>query len=164
MFVLLLSIISGGVIGNCFQMKRKRNLEIKKILYIKSQAAQAIPPLGTVLGNSGVNTVKFCEEFNKFTIGLPTYIVVKVIININENRTFSFTVDGFSIPFALKILKFKKNSIVFKNHMIFKDHMCIRLSDILNLCMYKFPYKPLQESFFILYGIIRSMKLIIVYN
>jgi len=39
---------------------------IKKC-YLMSHNAEPIPPLGTILGNLGVNTMKFCEEFNFFT-------------------------------------------------------------------------------------------------
>lgn len=62
---------------------------IKKC-FLMSNKAEAVPPLGTILGNIGVNTIKFCEEFNTFTKDLPNYILVKVIIHILYNRSFKF--------------------------------------------------------------------------
>ncbi len=43
-------------------MKAKRDSNITKIVYIQSQSAEAAPPLGTILGNVGVNSEKFCTE------------------------------------------------------------------------------------------------------
>ncbi len=40
--------------------------------------------------------------------------------------------------------------------------MCIGLKNILTLCLSKFPDKKLEESFNILYGIVKSMNLLIV--
>jgi ribosomal protein L11 len=31
-------------------------------LFVRSQMADAVPPLGTVLGNLGINAVKFCKD------------------------------------------------------------------------------------------------------
>jgi ribosomal protein L11 len=82
-------------------------LHIKKC-FLVSKSAEPIPPLGTILGNLGVNTVKFCEEFNIFTKNLPTYFLVKVIIYILDNRSFKFKVFFPSTSFILNILKFEK--------------------------------------------------------
>lgn len=40
------------------------DLEIKNVItiYILAQKAENTPPLGTVLGNLGVNAIKFCTE------------------------------------------------------------------------------------------------------
>lgn len=37
---------------------KKKNL----IIYIYAQTAESGPPLGTILGNLGINTVKFCKD------------------------------------------------------------------------------------------------------
>lgn len=89
-------------------MKVIKDTSLIKIIYIKSQSAEAAPPLGTILGNIGVNTVKFCEEFNKYTNKLPIFLVIKVKININDNKTFTFNLVSLSITYLLKLLKFKK--------------------------------------------------------
>ena len=38
------------------------NVIIKLTLYIRANNAESGPPLGTTLGNIGVNTIKFCKE------------------------------------------------------------------------------------------------------
>ncbi len=144
-------------------MKIKRDTDLIKIIYIQVQNAEPTPPLGTILGNIGVNTVKFCDEFNKFSIKLPSFLVVKVKININENKTFHFNIVSLSITYLLKLLKFK-NIIQIRVHdrMHEKEIMCIKLKDIIILSLFKFPEKSLKESFNILFGITKSMNLKII--
>ncbi len=69
-------------------------MEVKNkiLIYIRSQSAEATPPLGTVIGNFGVSTVNFCKEFNAFTIDLPNYYILAVEILIYTNRTFTFSI------------------------------------------------------------------------
>jgi len=78
---------------------------INLILYIKAGQAESGPPLGTILGNIGVQTVKFCKEFNEFTKDLPTYFLLKVQIIIPENKNFTFSVEMPSIGFIIHLLK-----------------------------------------------------------
>ena len=68
--------------------KRASSLNLIKIVYIMSHSAEASPPLGTILGNIGVNTVKFCTEFNKLTINIPSYLLLKVKINLEALKIF----------------------------------------------------------------------------
>jgi ribosomal protein L11 len=62
-------------------------------LYIQSQGADAAPPLGTVLGNLGVNTVNFCKDFNSFTADLPPYFTLAVEVTVLGNRSYKFSVN-----------------------------------------------------------------------
>jgi ribosomal protein L11 len=64
----------------------------KKQIYITSQKADSAPPLGTILGNIGVNTANFCIQFNSYTKNLPTYFKLAVFINIFDNRNFEFSI------------------------------------------------------------------------
>jgi len=135
-----------------------KEVVISKIVYIRSQNAEAAPPLGTVLGNIGVNTVKFCDEFNKLTINLPSYMIVNVKIDINENKTFKFKIQSLSLTFLLNLLKFK--SIVTKVSV--KEFMCLKLTDVVILALFKFPKKSLKESLRIILGVIKSMNILVV--
>lgn len=140
-----------------------KDLDLCKIVYIQSQSAEAAPPLGTILGNIGVNTIKFCDEFNKFTVKLPSYLIVKVKIIINDNKSFSFSIVSLNINYILNLLKFK-NIIKVRVHdrIHDKEIMCIKLKNILILSLFKFPGKNIEESFNIFYGITKSMGLLIV--
>lgn len=53
--------------------------EVKQVItiMIRAKSAESGPPLGTVLGNIGVNAIKFAKEFNDFTENLPNCLKVK---------------------------------------------------------------------------------------
>lgn len=140
-----------------------KNIGLRKIVYIQSQSAEAAPPLGTILGNVGVNTIKFCDEFNKFTKLLPSYFIIKVLININDNKSFTFSIISISITYILKLLRFKTSiKLRQNNNFILQEIFCIKLKDILILSLFKFPNKSLLESFSIIFGITKSMNLHII--
>lgn len=91
-------------------------IEVKNIifLFIRAQKADAGPPLGTVLGNLGVNAIKFCKEFNDFTKDLPDYFLLKVKISILEDRSYNFIIflpsTGYLIMFVKIQGSFIKNN------------------------------------------------------
>lgn len=53
--------------------------------YLKANTATVSPPLSSVLGNFGLNTMKFCKEFNSLTEKLFSYILLKVYVKIDLN-------------------------------------------------------------------------------
>ncbi len=89
-------------------MLNNDDIKYKKSIFIRSQSADAAPPLGTVLGNIGVNTINFCTAFNLYTKQLPTYFLLNVNIIIFDNRTFIFSVKLPPLGFILNLLKFEK--------------------------------------------------------
>jgi ribosomal protein L11 len=134
-------------------MKKK----IKLILYIRANGADTGPPLGTVLGNIGVSTVKFCKEFNEFTGDLSNYFVLKTKINIEEDRNFNYTVESPSIGSILSLLK-KEENIKTKDGL-FKLEYYIFLEDIIKLAKFKFPYLDLKRSIKIIKGSLHSSNI-----
>jgi ribosomal protein L11 len=109
-----------------------------------SQKAEPVPPLGTILGNIGVNTIKFCEEFNNFTKNLSQYFLLKVVIIIFENKTFKFNISKSPITHLINLLKFeKKIKIKIKNLLQEKIINCITLKNVIQLALYIFPNKDL---------------------
>jgi len=124
-------------------------LDIKHIkkCFLMSQKAEPVPPLGTILGNIGVNTIKFCEEFNIFTKNLPVYFLLKVTIYIFDNRTFKFNIQGPSTGFILNLLKFeKKIKVKVHNRIHDKILICINLKDLVQLALFKFSNVDLHKS------------------
>ena len=67
-------------------------MEIKNKLniYILAQQADAGPPLGTILGNLGVNSTNFCKEFNSYTQDLPNFLILSVTIHVFNNKSYKF--------------------------------------------------------------------------
>jgi len=67
----------------------------KKILgYIKLQvpagAATPSPPIGTALGQRGVNIMGFCKEFNARTEGTPKGTPLPTVITVYQDKSFTF--------------------------------------------------------------------------
>ncbi len=78
----------------------------KKLSYIKIQVlsgmANPSPPVGPVLGQRGLNIMKFCNDFNKKTSNLEKGIPIPVIIRVFNDRTFDFIIKNPPISFLLK--------------------------------------------------------------
>jgi len=104
-------------------------------LFIKSQSAESGPPLGTILGNLGVNTVKFCKDFNEFTKELPNYFKLYVNIVIQENKSLTYTVSPPSIGYLLFLLK-KSKDIKLNNGTIEQKYY-ITIEDLFKLAKFK---------------------------
>lgn len=68
-------------------MAKKLVTQIK--LQIVGGAANPAPPIGPALGQHGVNIQAFCKEFNDKTQDKKGEIV-PVVINVYEDRSFSF--------------------------------------------------------------------------
>ena len=68
-------------------MAKKLITQIK--LQIVGGAANPAPPVGPALGQHGLNIQDFCKKFNDATSNKKGE-VVPVVINVYEDRTFSF--------------------------------------------------------------------------
>lgn len=132
----------------------------KLTLYIRAQSAEAVPPLGTVLGNLGVNSIKFCKEFNEFTQDLPSYITLGVSVTVMENRSYSFQIiSGPSIGQLIALLRYEAR-ILERNQFILRN--CISLRSVIQLALYRFPHLPLKISLPILVATMNSSSLVII--
>lgn len=128
-------------------------------LYIRAGKAITGPPLGTILGNIGVATVKFVKEFNEFTNALPDYFLLGVRIVVSENKSFTFTVKMPSVGFILSLLK--KEEIIKDIHGITTTTHYILLEDFIKLCKFKFPAYDLKKAAKMLHGTLLSSRIII---
>ena len=68
--------------------KKKKVLAMVK-LQIKAGAATPAPPVGTALGQHGVNIMDFCKQYNDATQQFAGQ-VIPVELTIYEDRSFSF--------------------------------------------------------------------------
>ena len=124
-----------------------KDIKYIKKCYLMSQKAEAVPPLGTILGNIGVNTMKFCDEFNLYTKELPNYFSLKVTILIFENKTFKFFIEKPSTSFLMNLLKFeKKIKIIVKNRLNEKSFNCIKLKDLIQIARFKYPNLDIAKT------------------
>src|ERR1043166_2594143 len=69
----------------------RRRRKVSAVVKLKIRAGQATPapPVGTALGQHGVNIMEFCRQYNEAT---QQYMgqVIPVELTIYEDRTFSF--------------------------------------------------------------------------
>lgn len=139
-------------------------LDVKHIKksYLMSQKAEPVPPLGTILGNLGVNTLKFCDEFNIFTKNLPLYFLLKVTLHIYDNRLFKFLVERPSTGFLLNLLKFERTiKIRVHNRLHDKILICIYLKDLIQIALFKLPHLDIDKALNIIWGSAKSLGLTI---
>lgn len=134
---------------------------IKKV-YIQAGGAEPAPPLGTILGNLGVNTNTFCTSFNTYTQKLPSYFKLKAIIYIFDNRSTSFKVLLPSTGYILNLLKYEKQlEINNKTRNIKVTVYFIDLFEVIKIALFKFPYLHLRKSISIIAGSLKSMNVLI---
>ena len=82
------------------QRRRKKITAIVK-LQIRAGQATPAPPVGTALGQHGVNIMEFCRQYNEATQAQMGQ-VIPVEITIYEDRTFSFVTKQ---PPAAELIK-----------------------------------------------------------
>ncbi len=116
-----------------------------KQLYIRAGAADPAPPLGTVLGNLGVNTSLFCQAFNTFSAALPSYFILKVTIFIFDNKSTTFTVAAPSTGQIINLLKFEQEIIKMKK--LIEIRLCIDVMEALKVARFTFPNLNLRQAF-----------------
>ncbi|MGZ5297719.1 MAG: 50S ribosomal protein L11 [Actinomycetota bacterium] len=81
-------------------MAKKKVLALVK-LQIKAGAATPAPPVGTALGQHGVNIMDFCRQYNEATQQSAGQII-PVELTIYEDRSFTFVTKQ---PPAAELIK-----------------------------------------------------------
>ena len=137
-------------------------LEVKDniTMAIRCQSAESGPPIGTVLGNLGVNSVKFCQQFNELTSDLPAYLVVRVAIKVFENKSFTFSIKDPSIGFILSLFR-NEEEIELEDGSILSNNY-IMLSEVIKLALFKFHGSELSRSVPIVIACAQSCSLVVV--
>ncbi|HIE36444.1 MAG TPA: 50S ribosomal protein L11 [Candidatus Omnitrophica bacterium] len=83
-------------------MAKKKKKPVTQIkLQIPAGGANPAPPVGPALGQHGVNIMQFCKAFNDVTKQREG-IILPVIINVYEDRSFDFVIKS---PPASVLLK-----------------------------------------------------------
>lgn len=70
-------------------------------LQIPAGNANPAPPVGPALGQHGLNIMEFCKAFNEKT-KQDVGTIIPVVINVNEDRSFSFFCKKPPVAFLLK--------------------------------------------------------------
>jgi large subunit ribosomal protein L11 len=129
---------------------------------LRSSKVESGPPLSTILGNFGINTVKFVKDFNEFTKDLPDYFLLVVVINIYNDKSYDFLLKEPSISLLLRLVSFDKDFLVkgsggyrpFKYKVIF-------LHDIFLISFFKFGCCN-EKTLRLVLGTVQSMNLNVI--
>lgn len=81
--------------------KRKKKPVTQIKLQIPAGSANPAPPVGPALGQHGVNIMQFCKAFNDTTKAREG-IILPVVINVYEDRSFDFIIKSPPAPVLLK--------------------------------------------------------------
>lgn len=129
---------------------------------LRANSLESGPPLSTILGNYGVNTIKFCKEFNEFTQDLPNYFLVEVEIIIYVDKTYNFKVNQPTVTLLLKLVSFDSD-ILIKGSGGYRPQKirAIKIQDIYLISKFKFGYIDLNTITQIM-GTIFSMNLYVI--
>jgi large subunit ribosomal protein L11 len=142
-------------------MKHSKEEEKRLSLSIYSNKAESGPPLGTVLGNIGVNAIRFCKDFNEFTAELPDYVLLRVIIDIPESKNYRFEVFEPTTGFIMSILK-KEETLMGSGGSTYIEEY-IEIEDFLKLVKFKFQDLPFEVSIPIMLGCLKCTNIKIKY-
>lgn len=93
--------------------KKKKPISKKIKLEITGGQANPAPPIGPILGQTGINIMEFCKSFNNQTKD-QMGTIIPVIITIYEDRSYDFELRtppaAVLIKKMIKIEKGAKNS------------------------------------------------------
>ncbi len=70
-------------------MAPKKKIMALVTLQIRAGQATPAPPVGTALGQHGVNIMEFCKQYNEATQQFAGQ-VIPAVLTIHEDRTFTF--------------------------------------------------------------------------
>ena len=99
--------------------------------YLKATSATVSPPLSSILGNFGLNTMQFCKEFNSMTEKLSSYFFIKVFLKIDLNfKTWVFKLGKIPVTHIFRIIAVKiKRQLHGLGGFFFKEFYCITMTN-----------------------------------
>ncbi|KJH48341.1 Ribosomal protein L11 domain protein [Dictyocaulus viviparus] len=134
---------------------RVRKKEVVKVIHgpllkviIRAQMASAAPPLGSQLGQRGLNVANFCKEFNKETGHIKPGTPLPTRISIKPDRTYDLEICSPTTSWLLKtaagIARGKQNKGMFHNSLFYEIAGKLSVKHIYEIAMVKSQDKCLQ--------------------
>jgi len=131
-------------------------------IFLRSNKAESGPPLSTVLGNAGVNTVKFVKDFNEYTQDLPDYFLLIINIIVLYDKTYLFDFKKPTLSFLLRIISFEKEFLIKgSGGFVSEKYNVIKVDDIIYISYFKYGFFDINTLKLIL-GTINSMNLYVI--
>ena len=132
------------------------NIKSKLKLLVKGASATPAPPVGSALGQHGVNIMEFCKQFNAKTADRRGE-TVPVIVTVYKDKTFSFVLKTSpTSELIFKKINIPKGSARPHDSKVGK----ISMSDVIEIAKIKLPdlnTRNLEEAIKIVAGSARSI-------
>jgi large subunit ribosomal protein L11 len=123
---------------------------------------EAGPPLSTILGNYGLNTVKVCKELNEYTKELPIFFLLEVKVIIYIDKSYKFIVFEPSTSSLLRLVSLKKEILIkASGGKKIKNVDSVYLKDIYLISLFKFG-NCFDSSLKSVYGTLSSLNLYVI--
>lgn len=131
-------------------------------IFLRSNKVESGPPLSTILGNFGINTVKFVKDFNEYTKDLPDYFLLVVTVIIFNDKTYLFALNEPSTSFLLRVISSEKDFLIKgSGGYIAQKYKVIKIDDIILISFFKYGFFNVNTLKLIL-GTIQSMDLHVI--
>lgn len=128
----------------------KKIIKKIKIEKIKGGSANPSPPIGPILGSSGVNIMDFCKEFNSRTKDRQGQIC-PVLITVYEDKSFDFIIKhppvsiqllnaanikkGSKEPNKIKIGKITWDQVINISNNKMSDFNCYKIESAISMVL-----------------------------
>lgn len=114
-------------------LKKKVNVLTRQVsFYIKAGEANTTPPIGPLLSQHGIDVRQFCNMFNNETKDYEKGFLLKVILNVYKNNSFTYTIKSSPLFFLFELaseeLEIKYN---------YRGHKGISLSNLYLITLIK---------------------------
>lgn len=131
--------------------------------YLKANTATVSPPLSSVLGNLGLNTMKFCKEFNALTEQLVSYFLIKVSLKIDLMlKTWVIKLGDVPITYIYRLVSLQiKKQLTGSGGFFIKEYFYITLKNFFLVILFMYGEIDKKDVFNKL-AIIQSMNMLII--
>jgi len=131
-------------------------------IFLRSNKVESGPPLSTILGNFGINTVKFVKDFNDYTSDLPDYFLLIVNVTIYNDKTYFFSFSEPSLSLLLRLTSIEKDFLVAgSGGYISTKYRAVCVDDIILVSFFKFGFFD-EYTLKNILAVINSMGLYVV--
>jgi len=131
-------------------------------IFLRSNKVESGPPLSTILGNFGINTVKFVKDFNEYSKDLPDYFLLIIHVTVYNDKTYSFNFGSPSVSLLLRLMSFEQDFLV-KGSGGYRPqkYKVIKIDDIIYISFFKYGYFN-DSTLSLILGTINSMDLYVI--
>jgi len=131
-------------------------------IFLRSNKVESGPPLSTILGNFGINTVKFVKDFNDYTQDLPDYFILVINVTVYIDKTYSFDLAEPTVSLLLRLGSFEKDFLI-KGSGGYRPikYRVISLDDLVLVSFFKFGIFN-EYTLKSILGVVNSMGLYVV--